>query len=172
MFELDFTNQVIGGANRLINADNTSTAELDIISEKVPLDDINTHETFSSVDVHPFVAGSAVQFLDESTTAGIDTSVSYFVGQIVAGQEYSLYLTANDATNDTNVVQLNDITSVSHLSIHGETLFGAAVNGLSNDVITVGNNSQELVKEYLSRAEMVHYLQPVLHMPQITLFQN
>ena len=131
------TNQVIGGANTTQLVDNTSTAELDIISEKVPLDDINTHETFSSVDVHPFVAGSAVQFLDESTTAGIDTSVSYFVGQIVAGQEYSLYLSADDATNNTNVVQLNDITSVSHLSIHGETLFGAAVNGLSNDVITV-----------------------------------
>ena len=85
-------NQVIGGANVLTITDNTSTEELDIVSEKVALDDINTHETFSSVNVHPFVAGSAVEFLDEATFAEIDTSASYFVREIVAGQEYSLYL--------------------------------------------------------------------------------
>ena len=59
-------NQVIGGVDVLTITDSSATEELDIVSEKVALDDINSHETFSSVNVHPFVAGSAVEFLDQA----------------------------------------------------------------------------------------------------------
>ena len=62
-------NQVIGGANVLTITDSSTTEELDIVSEKGTSDDINTHETFSSVNVHPF-AGSAVEFSNQATFAG------------------------------------------------------------------------------------------------------